>query len=157
MDKDTKIMVFTLLFSYKPSWDFCRKTDCDSILSQWRMLFQAVDSKEKNFLDLLDDDLDPIEPSSIKDSPWLQHFGHSNSLCTQASRAIINHALIGEYWLRFFSREEFTYPYSNYLIETRWHILHECKRFNNYWNLRRDTIAHFMLFLQFNTSAFSFE
>ena len=30
------------------------------------MLFQASDSKGRNFLDLLDDDLNPIEPSSIK-------------------------------------------------------------------------------------------
>jgi len=30
------------------------------------MLFQAADSKGKNFLNLLDDDLDLIEPSSIK-------------------------------------------------------------------------------------------
>jgi len=55
------------------------------------MFFQAADSKEKNFLDLLDDDLNLIELSSIKGGPWLQHFGHSNLLCTQASRAIINH------------------------------------------------------------------
>jgi len=42
------------------------------ILSQWKMLFQALDSKGKNFLDLLDDDLNPLEPSSIKGGPWLQ-------------------------------------------------------------------------------------
>jgi len=45
------------------------------------MLFQAAESKERNFPDLLDDDLNPIEPSSIKGGPWLQHFGHSNLLC----------------------------------------------------------------------------
>ena len=42
------------------------------ILSQWRMLFQASVSKGKNFLDLLDNDLNPLEPSSIKGEPWLQ-------------------------------------------------------------------------------------
>ena len=61
------------------------------------MLFQAANFKGRNFLDLLDDDLNPIELSSIKDSPWLQHFGHSNSLSTQAIRAIINHSSIGKY------------------------------------------------------------
>jgi len=96
------------------------------------MLFQAADSKGRNFLDLLDDNLNPIELSNIKGGPWLQHFGHLNSLRTQASRAIINHTPIGEYWLRFFPREELSCPYDNYPIETRWHILHECKRFNNY-------------------------
>jgi len=118
------------------------------------MLFQALDSKGKFFLDLLNNNLNPLKPSSIKGGPWLQWFGHSNSLCACSSRAIMNHAPIGEYRLRFFPKEEFTCPCSNYLIETRQHILHECKRFNNYWNLRRDTIAHFMLFLQFNSSAF---
>ena len=31
------------------------------------MLFQASDSKGKNFLELLDNDLNPFEPSSIKE------------------------------------------------------------------------------------------
>jgi len=35
------------------------------------MLFQASDSKGKNFLDLLDNDLNPLEPSSTKEGPWL--------------------------------------------------------------------------------------
>jgi len=34
-------------------------------------------------------------------------FEHSNGLCAHASRAITNHTPIGEYRLRFFSREEF--------------------------------------------------
>ena len=150
-------MVFILLFPYKSSWDFCKKSECDSILSQWRIIFQVADSKKRYFLDLLDDDLNPIEPLSIKDGPWLLHFSHSNMLCAWASRAITNHVPIGEYWLRFFPREELSCSCGKYLIETRWHILHECQRFNNYWNLRRNTIAHFMLFLQFNSSAFLFE
>ena len=33
------------------------------------MLFQALDSKGKNFLDLLDDSLNPIKPSAIRGSP----------------------------------------------------------------------------------------
>jgi len=61
------------------------------------MLFQASDSKGRNFLDLLDDDLNLIEPSSIKGGPWLQYFSHSNSLCAHSTRAIMNHAPIGEY------------------------------------------------------------
>ena len=121
------------------------------------MLFQALDSKGRNFLDLLDDDLNLIKPSSIKRGPWLQHFSHSNSLCAHFTRAIMNHAPIGKYQLKFFPNEEFVFPCSFYPIELRRYILYECKRFNNYWNLRRDTIAYFMLFLQFNFSAFSFE
>ena len=71
-------------------------------------------------------------------------------------RAIINHALIGEYCLRFFSKEDFSCPYSSYPIETRHHILHNCKRFKNYWNPMRDTISQFVSFLENNSNAFSF-
>jgi len=150
-------IVFTWSFPCKSSWNFCRKTECDSILSQWRILFQVSDSKGRNFLDLLDDDLNSIELSSIKEGPWLQYFSHSNLLCACSIRAITNHTPIGEYQLKFFPNEEFVCSCSFYLIESRRHILYECKRFNNYWNPRRDTIVHFMLFLQFNSSAFSFE
>ena len=38
------------------------------------MSFQASDNKEQNFLDLLDDDLKPIESSTSKDGPWLKYF-----------------------------------------------------------------------------------
>jgi len=76
-------------------------------------------------------------------------------LCTRASRAIVNYEPIGEYQLRFFPKEEFKCPCRLYPIETRQHILHECRRYNNYWNPRRDMIAHFTLFLEFNSSAFS--
>ena len=69
VDKDSKNIVSTPSFPCKSSWDFCRKNECNSILSQWRMLFQAADSKGRNFLDLLDDNLNPIEPSSIKGGP----------------------------------------------------------------------------------------
>ena len=34
VDKNTKIIVSTLSFPCKSSWDFCRKTECNSILSQ---------------------------------------------------------------------------------------------------------------------------
>ena len=96
------------------------------------MFFQVSDSEGRNFFELLDNDLNPLEPSSIKEGPWLQHFGYSNSLCTHSSRAIMNYALIGKYQLYFFLNKEFGCLYSNYPIETRQYILHECKRFNNY-------------------------
>ena len=117
------------------------------------MTFQASDAKGRHFLELLNDKLQPIKPSYSKGGSWLKYFGHSNSLCT---RAIINHTPIGEYCLRFFPQEEFECPCGQYPIETRWHILHECRRFNNYWNLRWDTIAYFTLFLEFNSNTFSF-
>jgi len=64
--KETKNLVSIPSFPYKSSWDFCKKSECDSILSQWKMSFQASDLRGSNFLDLLDNDLHPIEPSYSK-------------------------------------------------------------------------------------------
>ena len=80
-------------------------------------MFQASDGKGNQFLDLLDDDLNPIELSYIKGGPWLQSFGHSNSLCARATRAITNHAPIGEYRLRFLPNMDFSCSCNNYPIE----------------------------------------
>jgi len=83
-------------------------------------------------------------------------FGHSNSLYTHTTRVIMNHAPIGEYRLRFFLEEEFKCLCSLYPIESRYYILYECGRFNSYWNLRRDSLSHFVMFLECNLSAFTF-
>ena len=61
------------------------------------MTFQASDGKGRHFLELVDNNLKDIKPSYIKDGLWLQLFGHSNTLCACAMRAITNHAPIGEY------------------------------------------------------------
>jgi len=138
------------------SWDFSRKTECDDIINNWKMTFQASDLKGSQFLNLLDKDFNVIEPCYAKEGPWLKLFGHSNSLCAHATRAITNHALIGKYRLRFFSREEFKCSCGLYPIESRQHILHECRRFNRYWNSRWDSLNHFVMFLEANPNAFAF-
>jgi len=120
------------------------------------MTFQASDSKGKHFLDLVDGDDNPIKPSYIRGGLWLKFFSYSNSLCARVSRAITNHALISEYRLRFFPREDFSCPCRSYSIKSRSYILHECKRFNNYWNARKYSISHFVLFLKLNLGAFTF-
>jgi len=61
------------------------------------MSFQVSDLKERNFLELLDDDSNPLELSAIKGSSWLQYFSHFNSLCTRATKAIVNHASVSKY------------------------------------------------------------
>jgi len=96
------------------------------------MMFQASDSKGKQFLNLLDDNSNDIEPSYIKGGPWLQAFGQLNTLCVHAMRAITNYVPIREYRLRFFLREEFKCPCSVYPIKSRRHILYDCNRFNGY-------------------------
>ena len=140
----------------KISWDYCKKINSDNIINQWKMIFQALDGKGRHFLELVDNNLKDIGPSYTKGGPWLQLFGHSNTLCACATRAITNHAPIREYWLRFFPNEEFKYPYRNYPIESRRHILHNCMRFNGYWNPRRDSLSHFVIFLIANPNAFVF-
>jgi len=60
------------------------------------MTFQALDNKGRNFLNLLDDDLNTIEPIYSKEESWLKYFDHSN-LLTRATRAIVNHSPIDEY------------------------------------------------------------
>jgi len=97
VNKETKNMVSIPMFPCKSSWDLCKKSECNFILSQWKMIFQVCNSKGRNFLNLLSDELLPIESLCSKGSPWLLQFGHSNSLCARALRAITNHAPIGEY------------------------------------------------------------
>jgi len=126
VDKDSKSFSISPSYPSKTSWDFCKKSDCDELIKLWKMTFQASDRKGNHFLDLLDDDLNVIEPSYSKGGPWLQAFGHSNSLCAQVVRAITNYASIGEYRLHFFSNMDFACPCNNYPIETRRHILYEC-------------------------------
>ena len=120
------------------------------------MTFQALDGKGHQFLDLVNSNFNAIEPSYTKGGPWLQLFSHSNSLCACTTRAITNHALIGEYRLRFFPKEEFKCPCGNFPIELRRHILHDCTRFNGYWNPRQDSLDHFVMFLVANPAAFAF-
>jgi len=119
-------------------------------------MFQVSDLKGNQFLDLVDRDNNLLELSYIKGSPWLQNFSHSNSLCVRATRAITNHAPIGEYRLRFFPNKEFKCLYDQYPIKSRQYILYECKRFNKYWNSQRNSITHFVMFLERNHNAFAF-
>ena len=156
VDKETKIFNPTPLYLCKMSWDFSKKSESNNILKVWKMTFQASDLKGNQFLDLLNDDNNIIKPSYVKGRSWLKTFCHLNSLCARATRAITNHTPIGEHRLRFFPREEFKYPCSLYSIESRCHILHKCGRFNGYYNLRRDSLSHFVMFLETNLSAFTF-
>ena len=68
-NKDSK--AFSALPSYptKTSWDFCKKSNCNDLSKLWKMTFQALDGKGNHFLDLLDDDLNVIEPSYSKGGP----------------------------------------------------------------------------------------
>ena len=154
VDSDTKSFNLIPLLLNKYSWNFSKKLESNNILNTWKITFQALDLKGRNFLELIDSDNIPLESTYCKEDSWLQFFGHSNSLCARATRTITNHAPIGEYCLKFFPNKDFSYLCGLYPIEMRQHILHE--RFNEYWNPRRDSIAHFVQFLERNPQAFSF-
>jgi len=97
VDKDSKSFNPIPSYPCKISWDYCKKSDSDDIINQWKMTFQSLDGKEKHFLDLLDNNFNTIELTYTKGGPWPQVFSYSNSLCAQAMRAITNHAPIEEY------------------------------------------------------------
>jgi len=156
VNKETKAFNSSLLFSCKISWGFSKKIECDDILNVWKMTFQALNLKGKQFLDLLNNNNNIIEPSYAKEGSWLKVFGYSNSLCVHATRAITNHALTGKYRLGFFPKEEFKCPCRSYPIESRHYILYDCDRFNGYWNPRRNSLGHFVMFLVVNLDTFTF-
>jgi len=66
VDKETKKYDLIPIFPCKSLWEFNRKNEYDEILNNWKITFQASDNKERYFLDLLDDDLNPIELSYSK-------------------------------------------------------------------------------------------
>ena len=144
------------VYPCKTLWDYSKKTECDNILNNCKMTFQASDGIGNQFLNLLDDNFNIIEPFYAKGGPWLQAFSHSNLLCVCTSRAITNHTPIGEYRLRFFPREEFKCLCGLYPIKSWRHILHDCRRFNGYWNPRWDSLSHFVMFLKANPNTFAF-
>jgi len=45
VDKDSKAFNPLLVFPCKMLWDFSRKTECDNIINNWKMTFQASDLK----------------------------------------------------------------------------------------------------------------
>ena len=112
--------------------------------------------KGKYFLNLLEDNLHPIKPLYIKKGVWIKHFKHLNSLCTKATKAITNYTAIKEYHLYSFPRENFSYPCGSYSVEIRHYIIHNCRKFNNYWNLIKDMISQFISFLKYNLIAVFF-
>ena len=138
------------LYPNKMSWDFSKKKECDNIIKEWCYEFKILNLKGKNFLRLLNNNFLDIKPFYTKGGSWIKNFRFSNSLYTQATQDITNHAPIGEYWLCFFPREEFSCLCRLYSIETRCYIFYNCRRFNKEWNLGRETLFQFKSFLEFN-------
>jgi len=86
------------------------------------MSLQVLDENDHHFLELLDNNNNSLKLTYSKGGSWLKYFGHSNSLCTRATRAIVNHAPIRKYQLRFFPWEEFKCLCGNYPIKTLYFV-----------------------------------
>ena len=67
VDKKTKQLKTDPIFLCKSSWDFSKKEECDIILKNWQITFQALDYKGKNFLNLNDNDNLPTRLTYSKD------------------------------------------------------------------------------------------
>ena len=154
--KDTKKFNLSFIFPCKALQDFNKKEECNNIIKNQQMTFQASDLKGNHFLDLLDNELHTIKSLYTKGGLQINQFSCSNLSCARAIRAIMNHAPIGEYHLRFFLRKSFSCLCRIYLIKTRQYILHECRRYNKYWNSLRTMLSHLLAFPKFNLSVFSF-
>jgi len=66
VNKETKTFNLNPLYLCKTLWDFSKKSESDDILKVWKITFQASDLKGNQFLDLLDNNNNIIEPSYVK-------------------------------------------------------------------------------------------
>jgi len=66
VDKETKQLSCNLILPCKLLWDFNKKEECNFIIQNWQITFQALNYKENNFLDLLDIDYLPTKPTYTK-------------------------------------------------------------------------------------------
>ena len=94
---------------------------------------------------------------TTKGGSWLTYFGQSVTLCARATRAILNHAPIGEYRQRFFPAECTQCPCGHCQVETRRHIFANCSRFAHSPLIDPSlSIKDFVDFLKEHPSAFAF-
>ena len=87
------------------SIDFLHSKSVISCLDTWRTLFNRPTVQGRHFLPLRDRNRRFLQPSYSKGGSWLPHIGQSVTLCARATRAILNHAPIGEYRQCFFPAE----------------------------------------------------
>ena len=65
VNKDTKKFNLFPIFPCKTLWKFNKK-ECNNIIKNWQMTFQALEFKSNYFLDFLDNKLCIIEPLYTK-------------------------------------------------------------------------------------------
>ena len=77
------------------------------------MIFQVLDFKEKNFLDLNNNNNLSTRLIYSKNSAWFKYFEYFNTLCVHTVGIITSYTLISKYYLRFFSKKFFACLYEN--------------------------------------------
>ena len=118
VDKESIHLKMNPVLPSKLSWEFSRKKEYNSVICKWQMYFQASEYKGRNFLDLNNDNNQPICPAYSKGSTWMKCIGFFSVLCARVTRLIMNHAPIREYRLKFFPKESFACSCGEYPIET---------------------------------------
>ena len=139
------------------SIDFLCSKIVISCLDTWRTSFNCPTIQGRHFLPLRDRNRQFLQPSYSKGGSWLPHIGQSVTLCARATRAILNHAPIGEYRQRFFSAECTQCLCGHCQVETRRHIFANCPRFAHSPLIDPSpSVKNFVDFLKEHPSAFAF-
>ena len=86
------------------------------------MSFNHPTIQGRHFLPFRDRNQWILQPSYFKSGSWLPHIGQSVTLCARATRAILNHAPIGEYKQCFFPAEYTQCPCGHCHVKTCQHI-----------------------------------
>jgi len=128
-----------------------------SYLNAWRTAFNRPTVQGCHFLTLRGKNYKPLQPSYSKGGSWLTYFGQSVTLCARATRAILNHAPIGEYRQHFFPAECTQCLCGHCQVETCRHIFANCFRFAHSPLIDLSpSIEDFVDFLKEHPSAFAF-
>ena len=90
-----------------------------SCLDTWRSSFSHPSSQGRHFLSLKGSNRKPLQPSYTKGGSWLPFIAESVTLCARTTRAILNHAPIGEFRQCFFPAEYTQCPCGHCQVETR--------------------------------------
>lgn len=143
------------------SYDYMRKRATDAVCDAWIARFAEPNYAGRNWLGLTGGNGRPIKPKYAKGGPFLPKVNMSNSLCARFTRAVTNHAPIGEYRERFFPLEPNKCRCDGVTLETRQHVLWECSEYDR-TSLRNEgrlcmSLDSLITFLQDNPRAFAFE
>ena len=126
-------------------------------VSEWKHSFKSPLHRGNGFMLLTNDNHSTLTPSSKGGGLWLKKWRHSPPLFARLTCAVLLHAPIGQYKRRFFLKEDPSCPCGRAPVETRAHIIHNCKR-----HARRPlisvrwTLSAFTRFLRKNPKAFAF-